>query len=188
MTDLVAAAVEVQRCLAAGGVRGCIIGGLAVQRWGEPRATQDVDMTVLAPPGEESRPVDLLLGQFASRRPDARAFALESRVLLIAASNRVAVDVALAGTPFEQEVLERATPWEIERGVALVTCSAEDLLLYKLVAARPRDLADIEGVVRRQAGRLDVGRIRTYASLFGELMEHADLARPFEDALRRAQP
>lgn len=41
-----------------------IIGGLAVEHWGEPRATRDVDVTVLVPPQEEE--------QFGSRLSQAK--------------------------------------------------------------------------------------------------------------------
>ncbi len=182
---LIEAALEVQGALTAAGVRSCVIGGLAVQRWGEPRATQDVDFSVLAPVGEERHALDLLLGSFTPRRNDALAFAIANRVLLIQATNRVAVDVGLAGSDFEVEVLERSSSWSY-RGTTLMTCSAEDLVLYKLVAGRARDVADIEGIVRRQGAGLDVERIRRYGALFAELKENADLLRPFEQALSRA--
>ncbi len=60
----------------------CFIGGIAVQRWGEPRVTQDVDMTILTGFGNESSYVDHLLGRFAPRVSDAAEFALRHRVLL----------------------------------------------------------------------------------------------------------
>lgn len=180
---LIAAAVEVQSVLSAGAIRACVIGGLAVQRWGEPRATQDVDFSVLAPPGDEQRPLDLLLGAFTPRRADARAFALANRVVLIQSTNEVAVDIGLAASAFEVEVLDRSSAWDFAEGIALVTCSAEDLVLYKLVAARTRDVADIEGIVRRQGSGLDVERIRRYGELFAELKEDPDLLRPFEMSL-----
>lgn len=112
---------------------------------------------------------------------------MTNRVLLLWAGNRVAIDVALAGSPFEKEALERATEWIVESGKGVVTCSAEDLILYKLVAGRSRDLADIEGIARRQRERLDVDRIRRYAALFAELKEEPELAQPFEEALAKAQ-
>jgi len=183
---LIEAAVEVQVALTTAGIRSCVIGGLAVQRWGEPRATQDVDFSVLAPVGEERHALDLLLGSFAPRRSDALAFAIANRVLLIQATNRVAVDVGLAGSGFEVEVLERSSPW-VYRGISLVTCSAEDLVLYKLVAGRARDVADIEGIVRRQGAGLDVERVRRYGALFAELKEEPDLLRPFETSLARTR-
>lgn len=178
---LIEAAMDVQRVLTGAGIPSCVIGGLAVQRWGEPRATQDVDVSVLAPVGEERRPLELLLGLFVARRPDALAFALTNRVLLIEAKNQVAVDVGLAGSAFEVEVMERSSPW-VYRDAAIVTCSAEDLVIYKLVAGRPRDVADIEGIVRRQRARLDAERIRRYGALFAEVKEEPELLRPFEEA------
>ena len=67
----------------------------------------------------------------------------------------------------------------------LRTCSAEDLVVYKLVAARPQDVLDVQGIVRRQSDRLDVDRIRRWGGVFAELKEDPDLLRPFEDALRQ---
>lgn len=183
---LIEAALEIQGVLTAAGVRSCVIGGLAVQRWGEPRATQDVDFSMLAPVGEERHSLDLLLRSFTPRRGDALAFAIANRVLLIQATNRVAVDVGLAGSGFEVDVLERSSPW-VYRGISLVTCSAEDLVLYKLVAGRARDVADIEGIVRRQGTGLDVERIRRFGLLFSELKEEPELLRPFEQALARVR-
>lgn len=179
--------MEVQSALSAGGIRSCIIGGLAVQRWGEPRATQDVDFSVLAPVGEEQRPLDILLPAFAARRTDARAFAVANRVLLIWATNKVAVDIGLAGSAFEVDVLDRSSAWDFAHGAVVVTCSAEDLVLYKLIAGRSRDVADIEGIVRRQGANLDVERIRRYGVLFAELKEEPELLHPFEQSLTRAR-
>ena len=39
----------------------CFIGGVAVQRWGEPRFTKDADITLLTGFGTEERYVDALL-------------------------------------------------------------------------------------------------------------------------------
>lgn len=91
----------------------CIIGGLAVQRWGEPRTTLDADMVLLARWGEEEPYVEALLARFASRIPDGRAFALSRRVLLLLASNGKNVDIALGALPFEEEMVRRAPPVNI---------------------------------------------------------------------------
>ncbi len=48
------------------GWRFCFIGRIAVQRWGEPRLTQDVDLTLLTGFGEEGPVLDRLLAN-ASR-------------------------------------------------------------------------------------------------------------------------
>lgn len=189
MTALVAAARELIHFLEASGFKACLIGGLVVQRWGEPRLTRDVDATVLADYGTEARVIDAVLGRFAARRDDARDFALANRVLLVRATNGVDIDLSLAAFEFEREALDRATSYEFEPGVALVTCSAEDLVVFKAIAGRPRDLEDIKSVVIRQGRRLDIDRIRRWGRVFSELKEEPDLLRPFEDALRKyAQP
>ena len=98
----------------------------------------------------------------------------------------VSVDISLAGLPFEEEVLARASRWRNVDRVWLETCSAEDLVIYKLIAARPQDVADVHAIVRRQGARLDVGRIRYWGHEFAALKEDPDLLRPLEDALRDA--
>ena len=168
------------------GLRGCLIGGLALQRWGQPRVTQDVDLTLLAPIGSEHLIVDQLLERLSPRIADARRFALERRVLLCIAPNGVSVDISLAALTFEEEVLARASRWRQVQGIWLDTCSAEDLIIYKLVAARLQDLADVQGVVHRQRGRLDLERIRFWGRQFADLKEDPDLLRPFEAAVRDA--
>lgn len=184
---LTQAAVDVLRICAALSLEACVIGGLAVQRWGQPRVTQDVDLTVLAPFGTEKTVVDGLLTHLRPRVADARAFALERRVLLLLAPNGLKVDMSLAALDFEREVLERASVWQRIDEVNLVTCSAEDLVIYKLVAARPQDLVDVTGVVLRQGIRLDVDRIRRWGREFAELKEDPDLLSSFETAWRRAR-
>ncbi|MDO8835117.1 MAG: hypothetical protein Q7V01_05950, partial [Vicinamibacterales bacterium] len=66
------------------------------------------------------------------------------------------------------------------------TCSAEDLIVHKLVAGRTRDVADIEGIVARQLSSLDVAQVRMWVALLAELKEDPDMGRPFEQALAQA--
>ena len=187
MNAILVAASEVLAWLSENDWPACVIGGLAVQRWGEPRLTQDVDVTVVVALGSEGRMLDAALAYFAQRREDARAFALRHRVLLVRASNGVALDLAFGATGFEIESVKRSSMWDVEPGRALRTCCAEDLIVHKLVAGRPRDVADIEGVVARQRGKLDIGWIRQWTEAFAELKEDPDLGRPFEVALDRTR-
>lgn len=45
----------------------CFIGGIALQHWGEPRATRDLDVSVFTGFGGEGPIVDALLGHFTAR-------------------------------------------------------------------------------------------------------------------------
>jgi hypothetical protein len=53
MNDVIAAALELQTVCQKQGWRFCFIGGIAVQRWSEPRFTDDADLTLLAELKEE---------------------------------------------------------------------------------------------------------------------------------------
>jgi hypothetical protein len=149
------AAADLQRHCEDRGWRFCLIGGIALMRWGEPRETIDVDVTLLTGFGHEEEFIRALLGLYAARVPDPLAFALTHRVLLLQAASGVGIDVALGGMPFEESAVARATPYEFAPGVFLLTASAEDLIVMKAFAARPKDWVDVEGIVIRQGARLD---------------------------------
>jgi hypothetical protein len=71
VNPLFAAAVDVERFCQGRGWEFCFIGALAVIRWGEPRLTRDVGLTILTGFGGEERYIDDLLSQFSPRRGDS---------------------------------------------------------------------------------------------------------------------
>lgn len=155
MIHLFRAAQALQQALDAQGWRFCFIGGIALQHWGEPRVTRDLDVSLFAGFGGEVQVVDSLLSLYSPRLPDARAFALRHRVVLLSTAEGIEIDVALAGLPFESEMIERAETMEFEPGVVLRICSAEDLMVLKAFADRAQDRADIIGIARRRGDFLD---------------------------------
>jgi hypothetical protein len=187
MNPLFAAALELQDFMEKRGWRFCFIGGLALARWGEPRATQDVDVSLFTGFGSEDRYIGELLAHFAPRVPQAADFARDSRVVLLRASNGIAADVALAAVPFEEEAVRRASAFEFAPGVSLVTCSAEDLLVLKAFAARDRDWVDVEGLVAQQAGRLDWDYIENQLRPLSAVKESPDILARLADIRRKAE-
>jgi hypothetical protein len=164
-----------------------VIGAVAVQRWGEPRLTIDVDVTVISGFGAEGPYVDALLAGFTPRRPDAREFALANRVVLVRTTQGVPLDVALGAMPFEERAVDRASEYEIAAGVGLTTCSAEDLIVFKAFAGREKDWLDIEGIAVRQRGRLDERLIWTELTPLLELKEAPEAADRLRAVLARAR-
>jgi Nucleotidyl transferase AbiEii toxin, Type IV TA system len=160
LAGVMAAAAEVEEFCQRQGWRFCLIGGIAVQRWGMPRFTQDVDLTLLTGFGGEEKFINALLGQFAGRLRDARQFALDHRVLLARTADGIDLDFALGAFPFEEASIARATPWKVNDATSLTTCSAEDLVIHKVFASRDRDWGDVESVLARQHSRLDLAHIR----------------------------
>jgi hypothetical protein len=176
-------ALEIEAFCAARGWRFCFIGGVAVQRWGEPRFTEDVDLTLLTGFGSEASYVELLLGRFKARLPDVRQFALRSRVVLLETAEGVPIDVALGAMPFEERAVARASPFDFGAGRTIATCSAEDLIVFKAFAGRPLDWQDIEGIVARQGDRLDTAQIREELIPLLELKEEPEAAERLEAIL-----
>ena len=161
MRDIFRLAAELQSFIEERGWRFCFIGGLALQRWGEPRVTRDVDLTLFTGFRNEGAVIDALLEQYGPRIDDAAAFALENRVLLLQSGEGIGIDIALGGLPYEEAVVARSSLFEFLPGLSLRTCSAEDLVVLKAFADRSRDWADIEGVVVRQGETLDWGYVET---------------------------
>jgi hypothetical protein len=175
MNALIRAAADLQAVCESHGWKFCFIGGLAVQRWGEPRETVDVDLTLLTGFDNEASFVAALLAAFEPRVPDAAEFARVNRVLLLRAPSGVGLDIALGGLPFEESVVARSTLFAFPPDTPLRTCSAEDLIVFKAFADRPKDWVDVEGVLIRQPAALDWDYIRLHLSQLAELKEAPEL-------------
>ncbi len=176
MTELFTLALTVQDCCREHGWPFCVIGGLAVQHWGEPRLTRDVDVTILTGFGNEEPVVDGLLAKFAPRIEGARDFALNNRVLLLRSGNNLGIDVALGALEFERCAVERAREIEVVAGHSLRLCSAEDLIVMKAFANRPIDWHDVEGIIIRQGtASLDWGYVFHHLTPLAEIKEQPEI-------------
>lgn len=147
MHDLFLLANEIQSFCQVRGWRFCFVGGIALQRWGEPRLTANIDLTILTGFGPEAQYVEELCSTFAGRFPDAADFARQSRTLLLQSERGVPIDISLGALSFEERMIERATFYQFLAEARLNTCSAEDLGTLKAFADRPRDWSDIEGIL-----------------------------------------
>ena len=176
MKDLVEEAAALQVLLEGQGWDFCFIGGLAIQRWSEPRLTKDMDLTLITGFGDEEPFVDFLLAHYTPRRTDAREFALTYRVLLLQTASGIGIDIALAGLPFEETAVRRSIPVEYAPGIRLRTCSAEDLIVMKAFADRPQDRIDLRGILVRQGtGNLDWKHIWDHLTPLVEVKESPEI-------------
>jgi hypothetical protein len=127
----------------------CFIGGIALQRWGIPRLTNDADLTLLTGFGSEEGFVKTIVERFPSRIADPVDFARQARVVLVEIGN-VGIDISLGALGFEQDAVTRSTLWKLSDQFCLRTCSAEDLIVFKAFADRLQDWADIENIISVQ--------------------------------------
>ncbi len=185
MNDQGQAIWELHTVLSQMGIPYAIIGGLAVQYWGEPRFTRDVDVTAMLPPDNPLPILTEIANRFSPRISDAIGFARQHRVLLVRASNSIPLDISLGLPGYEEEAMTRTVDWELEPGKVVHLCSAEDLIIHKAVAGRPQDLRDIEGIVYRQGPALDTTIIRRWLNTFAELLDQPGLPERFEIPWRK---
>lgn len=162
-----------------------LIGATARNAWAPPRATTDIDLAVAADPAvlEAVKEALQALGYepVRSHRADPEDPLADLVVLRAPGGSLRQVDLLVAKTEFETEALRRAVPIEIA-GVTVPVATPEDLIVYKLVAYRPRDRQDIAAIARTQgrAGRLlDRSYIRRWAEYWGvadrlEILSHGD--------------
>ncbi len=79
------------------------------------------------------------------------------------------VELLVAKTAFELQVLQRAIPMDVG-GATLPVATLEDLIVYKRVADRLRDRDDIDALLRTQrraAREIDWAHIERWADFWG---------------------
>lgn len=180
MNDVIQAAAELQNFCQSQGWQFCFIGGVALQRWSEPRETVDVDLSLFAGFGQEQHFSDVLLKHFEPRISNAAEFAQQQRVLLLRSSKGVGLDVALAALPYEELVIQHSSYFDYPPGISLRTCSAEDLIVFKAFAGRGQDWVDVERIIVRQTGKLDWDYIREQLRPLAELKDAPEIVDQLE--------
>lgn len=157
-----------------------IIGGIALQFWGEPRFTHDVDITI-QDRLDIADLVKVTTEAFGSRVSDPYQFAKATRMILLNVEN-VDVDVAIALRSYEEFLFKRSQPYEVEPGKEIFICSAEDLIIHKALAGRPQDLADIQSIIYRQGDNLEIRYIRSWLADFSKALADDSILDRFEQA------
>ena len=175
LNNVLQLAVSLGKQLEAFGIPYCVIGGVAVQRWGEPRQTVDVDATLLTGLGNEDSAMEQLLSRFSSRIEDPHEFAMQNRILLLRSENGTNIDLSFGALPLEERLVERASEWTVPRHGIIRTCSAEDLIVLKAFASRPQDWIDVEKVIIRQGQRLNRHLIIEELAPLAELKEDPEI-------------
>jgi hypothetical protein len=159
------------------GLAWMVIGGVAVIGSGAPRYTADIDATVSAPEASADDIIAALRSHgIEPRIADASAFARDRHVLLLRhAASGVPLDITFAWLPFEDEAI-RASRRADYAGVSVPLPRVDDLIIYKLVASRPKDVEDVERLLALHAPALDVPRLKRVIGEFAQAL--ADPERP----------
>lgn len=138
-----------------------LIGGLALASYNVVRATQDIDLLVLA---EKSAEIDAGLQRLGYRCLHQS----ENAGNYLRDGERV--DLLYASRPVARRLLAQASQLQTSLG-ALRVVSPEGLIGFKLQGwvndpRRTQDLEDIKALLRANRKRLDMNEVREYFRLF----------------------
>ncbi len=154
-----------------------IVGAVAVGAWGRPRATADIDVTVLLDEtglqelARAAEPLGLEVDrQWLEWNPLLRG----AHVRLTAAG--VVVDAMRPRDPHEEAAIQRRQALAVG-GHRLWFAAPDDLILMKLKAGRPRDFEDAVGVLVAQRQALDEAYMAEWARRLGIADELAYVLR-----------
>lgn len=156
--DLILHARRVAGVLGERGVAHAFIGGLAVNAWAVPTPTYDIDVCASLTPEEVPLLIQRLEKDGFIPPPSAWLESVgparfQEFTLHWAYGDRLrAVDIFLATDPFQQEALVRSRGIELETGFHARVATPEDLVIYKLLANRPKDRAAVERLLILQTG------------------------------------
>ena len=155
---------DLKRAFDGAGVPWMLVGGLAVGAWTEPRGTKDVDLAIAAPTEIETLAAALAavgLRVFRGALDTARSGGTVRMRLEREGRPNLVVDLLCAGTDFEHEALRRRRELKVF-DVSVPIASPDDLLVFKLIAGRPQDLADVDRMIRTGITPEDEGYVRRW--------------------------
>lgn len=174
MTNLAQALRDFVTLFESIGTPYAVMGGIAVRVYGIPRPTHDIDFTLAI---DRSRLPELYralqkLGytvaeEYLRGSVDEGAGMPLVKARLYLENRAIDIDVFLSESRFQEQVLSRRRREQIEDTTVWLV-SPEDLILLKLLAHRPRDIANIGDILFTQ-GQLDEEYMRSWAKELGVL-------------------
>ncbi len=160
-----------------------IIGGQAVLRYGTPRMTKDIDITLGVDTGSLDAVIQAVKSIGAEIIPDDfQAFVERTYVLpAMEKGSGLRIDFIFSFTPYERQAIARATP-TLLGGTKVMFAAVEDVIIHKVFAGRPRDLEDVRSLMIKNPG-IDRHYVRKWLKEFEKTPEKEALLKKFEDIL-----
>ena len=180
MNELIDAVVAFQDLLEKEGIPTMAIGGIAVGVWGEPRLTRDIDMKVLIHREDRARLLAVLQA-FTPLDDNPDDSFRRLGLAFFHDSNGIRIDVLLADTIFDETAIERARTVTLFKGKIIRVCTAEDLVVYKMLSTRIKDRADVESIIQKQGEALDNAYIEGWLTQFEEALADSTLVQEFRN-------
>jgi predicted nucleotidyltransferase len=163
-----------------------IIGGQAVLLYGSPRLTRDIDITLGVDtdnfPSIKSICENLRLKLLPE---DSEGFAKDTKVLPVEeTASRIRVDFIFSFTLYEQQAIKRVKE-VIMNDYPVKFASCEDVIIHKMFAGRAIDQEDVQNILIKNKGSVDIEYIRKWLLEFSEIPEHKMILEKFNSLLKK---
>ncbi len=157
------------------GYRYAIIGGLALSQWAPIRATEDIDLKVLVADMKYEKLRSLLSTEFPI---NARPLAPGNPFVVAVIIEDVIVDFLFTIPGHDELIVSRAIKQVINKNTYWI-CTAEDLIIQKMVAGREKDRLDVESIIAAQKDRLDNNYIKKWLREYDNVLEERNLLNSY---------
>jgi len=156
------------------GIRWYVFGAQAVNLHGFPRTTADLDLTIELGDRDPIEVVAKLAKAGFSARFVDPAFIAATRVIpVVHGATAFPIDLVLAGPGLEDQFLDEVVFHSIGRA-KIPVLSVENLIVTKLLAARPKDLEDVRELIAIR--EVDHGRVEALLAVLEEALDQSDLS------------
>lgn len=161
-------ALALDRAFSRAEIPYALAGGVAVMAWGEPHAEARLDIVLKINYADVERFMEAMDAEGFEFQGDNVAAALvdRGRVGVRDKDSPIAIELRLAKSVDEKAEVSSAIEVPLKGG-KLRVAPPEETIAFKLRGGTPLDVAEARSVLARQAGRLDVTRLREAAGRLG---------------------
>lgn len=188
MKKLYTSAERLQKRLAKKGFPSAIIGGIAIAIWGNPRVTRDVDFKVLIERDDSGKLIDALGASYKVLHDQPELAMRRLGFVFVQDKHDIRLDLLVSDTLFDREVIAHAIEIEILPKIRLRVCTAEDLIVYKMLSTRGRDVDDVQNVIARQQDKLDDAYILNWLRQFEQALDDSTLVSTYKGLRKKREP
>lgn len=161
---LTSTAARVLSALRQENVKGCLVGGLAVSTRCDPRFTMDVDIAVVVDSDAQAEALVHSLSVYGLRMTGLVEQEAQGRLAMarLVTDDGTSVDLLIASSGIEEEVVASAEILEVVRGILLPVARTGHLIALKVLSVAPgretdaADLRSLAGIATEEDWNLAV--------------------------------
>jgi hypothetical protein len=150
-----------------------LVGGVAVGVHSRPRATKDIDFSVVTSAEPAALAASLAAFAFSPAFKESVEMAEAKGVLPMLHTNGMIADFIYPYLPYQEQRVLRAVRVKVGK-LRVPILTVEDLAAMKLEAGRPQDLVDVQQLVRANP-RMRVKEVLASVRAYAEMIEEPEL-------------